>query len=72
MTSEELRKELDKQLVRESYEKIVNEYKAARKLVAEVGDLSADETEKLAMAICTARGVFDSAKLIDGPKGWGR
>lgn len=59
MTSEELKKELNKQREREMYDGMILEYLRVKGLVAASGALTHDECCAIAMEVCKNHGVFD-------------
>lgn len=63
MTSDELRKELNKQREREIYDAAITEYLRVKKLVADSGALTHDECCDIAFEICKSMGVFDAGPL---------
>lgn len=63
LTSEELRKEMNKQREREIYDAAIAEYLRVKKLVADSGTLTHDECCDIAFEICKSMGVFDAGPL---------
>ena len=63
LTSEELRKEMNKQREREIYDAAIAEYLRVKKLVADSGTLTHDECCDIAFEICKSMSVFDAGPL---------